>query len=162
MLQFLAHWTWWQKALLAALLSVPLMPAIPFFVKGFGMRPEALLCGWLLGTAFGFVVLSQTSSSMDTKDLFTPLYPFLGVLIVGMIFGSGANILFAQSSAGAPNSSLAFGIFNMAGVFGYLLVWLGGKYFPAYFEKADFSWINLSGIILTGIGVALCIYTPNK
>lgn len=157
-MNFLMNLGWLGKSVTAMICIIPLMLMFNFFGKNYGVKPESLMCSWFIGVAIGIAVSVWRFEVFNSVDLYTPLIPLLIVVLLGILIGTPANILLAHAVPKAPNPALPFTIVNIGSVLAYMLAPAMAILLPRYFDKIQFSLINLVGILMVAIGMGLVMY----
>lgn len=158
MLQIVAHWPWWLKTIIAVLCFVPTGPLLLFLNKRYGVTGEAFMFAWFLGIVLSFFWMVHTSSTMETRNLFTPLLPLLLVALAGFMIGGIGNVFVAQGTQQAPNAGQTAALFALGSPVLYVVMWSLSKVLPDSFPTQSFSWVNIGGILLMCAGLGLVVY----
>ena len=157
-MNFLINLGWLGKSITGMICIIPLMLMFNFFGKNYGVKPEALMFGWFLGTAIGIAISVWKFSIFDVNSLYTPFIPVLCIIFLGIFIGTPANIMIAQAVPEAPNPSLPFAIINTGSAFAYVLAPLMAIILPRHFDKMQFNLINFFGLVIIAIGIGLVMY----
>jgi hypothetical protein len=144
---------WLMKAFLAMVLFIPAFLVIPFFLKNFGVRPEATLVYSSLGTILGVIVWLGGREELSMLALSGPT---IVIILFGFI-GTAANIFFVQALASAPNPGLALAIVSSNTMPTFLMALALAALLPQYFESAAFNLRHAIGIVTVMIGIILIL-----
>ena len=145
---------WLGKSFIAMFCLIPFMLMFNFLGKNYGVRPEAAMFAWFLGSTIGIFAFSGVRSA----DITHTFLPILVIVALGIVIGGPSNILIAQAAPAAPNPALPFTIVNAASAVTFLLAPILAIALPRYFDPMSFSLINMSGIILVITGLGLVAY----
>ena len=160
-----SNFGWFGKSIISMFCFLPLLLLFNVFNK-MGVKPEAIVFGWGMGIIFGILLTATGVGVVRVENLtlsnLTPTLLMLVLVFLGGIFGTTANILWGQAMILAPNPALPFAIGGMASVIGYMITPLANKLYPKYFDPVSFCWVNLLGIIMLVIAIALVMYKPSS
>ena len=157
-MNILMNLSWLGKSVMAMFCILPMMLAFNFFGKNYGVKPEAVMFAWFAGIIIGIVFSSFRYEFFEVKNLYTPLLPILFILLLGIVIGTPGNILLAYATTGAPNPALPFTIVNSGSAIAYMLAAGLAVLLPQYFDKMEFSLINIAGIAMVVFGMGLLMY----
>jgi hypothetical protein len=149
---------WFNKSLVAALFLIPGFFAIPYFRGHYSVRPEVTLVFYMLGIAAGvsgWLVCRGNGSALMIGA------PALSITVIGLIFGSVANIMLFQAMGTAPNVGLPMAIVSTNAAIAFIITPLLVNSLPRYFavlkfarfDKVDFSLLLVIIVCMGIIGV---------
>jgi len=138
-------------SLVGMLCITPSWLGIGFFQKNFGIRPEIFMIWYFIG------VIAGSSCFLAAKGvaLFMPTGVWLAVVLIGITFGSVANMLLFAATPLAPNQGLPAAIASFASVLVFVLSF--GLYWllPSYFTSVQVDAYRILGMFLAAAGVIL-------
>lgn len=151
---------WFFKSVLAAASVTPIFLAIPLYKHRFGIDPLVFTAWYLLGAAVGNVAVW-----LHTADA-AALLPSLGVLAailgIGVVGGTLANGLLAQSVTLAPNPGLPPVIYATASLIVFVLSAVLARHLPELFKPVSAEPTRLAGIGLVLVGLWLLASRPSR
>jgi len=160
-MNLLSNMGWLGKSVTAMVSIIPIMLFFNTFSK-FGMKPEVTTFTWFIGVAIGILLIPTGISPLKVEGLvvsdFAITKPMLIMLFLGITFGSVANILLFQAVPISPNPALPFAILGLASVIAYVLCPVAGVLLPKLFPPVSLNWVNLSGLVLLAMAVAMVMY----
>jgi hypothetical protein len=149
---------WLGKSFTGMVCLVPVMLMFNFFGKNFDMRPEALMCAWMVGVSIGIM----SALKLNVLQLGnTPIIPIVVVVLLGIVVGTPANVLLAQAIPTAPNPALPFTVVNSGSVVAYILAPALAIMLPRYFDPMSFNWPQLLGVTMVIGGLGLFMFRPS-
>lgn len=158
MRDIIASMGWMSKSLILAV-GFGLFPLLFTCFMRRGVRPEVTIFWWMVGTAFGILLLSRSGGhgivTEHVEEFFVSWKSIFVILFLGATFGVVINTFYGQAVHTAPNPALASAIINSSIIALYLIAWLGYKLLPKIFPPASISWCGLGGVVLTFLGVIL-------
>lgn len=124
---------------------------IGFFEKNFHVRPEVFMIWYF----FGVVAGSSGLLGVKGVSLFVPMGVWLAIVLVGITFGSAANMLLFSATPIAPNQGLPAAVSSFASVLVFVLSW--GLYWvlPSYFAHVHIDTYHVWGMFLAVAGLIL-------
>ncbi len=142
---------WKLQSVAAMLLLVPAWLSLSLFERIYGVRGDVTAVWYFLGVVVtGFAYHLANGAGVET------LYPSTGIvlmmLLVGVVFGSAANMLAFRATSIAPNAGVPVAIVNMSAVFVFLGALALAKYWPQYFAQNSFDLRQFAGLVLTVAG----------
>ncbi|GEM_PF-1085273 len=142
---------WAVMSIIGTACITPSWLGIGFFQKNFGVRSEVFMIWYFLG------VVAGSSCFLGAKgvSLFMPTGAWLAIVLVGITFGSAANMLLFAATPLAPNQGLPAAIASFASVIVFMLslglYWL----LPSYFTNVQVDTYHILGMFLAVAGVIL-------
>lgn len=146
--------SWFGLSLLGLVLVTPGWLAIAFFGKNFHFRGEVSLIWYGLGMVVG-TVLFLLSRKTSGSALVPGMWPVIGLFLIGIVFGSLANMAIFRAVETAPNAGLPVAISNVSSILVFLAAILLARLAPKYFEAATFNPYHLLGIMLALAGITI-------
>ena len=142
---------WLMQSLIAMLLLVPAWISIGFFDRNFQVKSDIFLIWYFMGAAIASACLNGLS-----YEKIVPSCKLASVMmLIGLTFGSAANILLFRAVVIAPNPGLPVAIANVASVGVFLVSLLLCRWLPSYFSTVKIDKWSLLGVGLTIIGSAI-------
>ena len=151
------EWHWLTRALLSLAFVIPAWLSIGFFEKTYQVRGEVTMIWYFLGTSLGTFALLRLFSLVPATDLIPPFMVLLAIMGIGIVFGSLTNAFLFSSLPDAPNPAIPQAIQGSSAVLVFILSALLAVIFPQYFKAASFNLQQLTGIVLTILGIVLVI-----
>ncbi len=162
-MSFLNNLDWFGKSLVALVSLLPLLILFNSFVKC-GAKPEAIIFVWFLGAVLGIILIPLGVGIMNVPNFvlgdLAPTRTLCILLVLGMTFGTIANLLLGQAIPEAPNPAFPFAIVGSAGAVGYIIVYFISHVAPRHFDAITFSWVNFLGIVLLATAIGMIMYKP--
>ena len=160
-MEFLSNLNWFGKSLVALGSLIPLLVLFNTFVAN-GMKPEVVVFAWFLGTIVGIALIPLGFGPMKVPGLsvadFVPTLTMAIVFILGITFGTVANLLLGQAIPISPNPAFPFAIVGSAGAVGYIVTYVAAYFAPKHFSVADFNWVNFAGVALLAVAMGMIMY----
>jgi len=142
---------WLGMSIIGMLAIIPSWLGVGFFEKNFQVRPEVFMIWYFFGVIGGSVcfLVSKEISILPSISV------WLAIVIIGITFGSVANMLLFAATPIAPNPGLPAAIASFASV--VILFLSVGLYslLPSYFNHVQFDMYHFFGMILAGAGMLL-------
>ncbi|MDZ4285452.1 MAG: hypothetical protein U1A23_00830 [Candidatus Sungbacteria bacterium] len=144
---------WAVMSIVGMICITPSWLGIGFFQKNFNVRPEVFMIWYFLG------VIAGSSCFLGAKgvSLFMPTGVWLAIVLVGITFGSAANMLLFSATPLAPNQGLPAAVASFASVLVFALslglYWL----LPSYFTNVQVDTYHILGMFLAVAGVILMV-----
>lgn len=153
-MQYLLGLGWVGKSIIATLFFVPILIAMGFFGKNFGIKAEVAIICYYAGIILGTLCLALPSRLLQTQD-FKPWGALTALVLMGALLGAMGNILFFNALTEAPNPSLPAAMINLAP--GLVLVFsvMLAQWLPQFFVASKLGWHHICGLTLAVVGIVL-------
>ncbi len=151
---------WLRDTLIGLLFVVPAILAISFFRRIFNISAEVFIPWYYLGITATLFISTLVSGESLGKFIHQPKWVILGMILVGLTVGAGANIFTFRAYANSPNPGVVQAIQEAAVPLIFLSTLLLSYLLPKYFSTGGSVnvWWSLAGITLTLVGVLMLIF----
>ncbi|GEM_PF-3504762 len=147
---------WLGKSFAALVLLVPVWLLIGWYGER-GVKGEVTALCYAVGCALGMAlwIFGIPRNHELAENLAAHRTLVVAMVGVGLLFGAAIQALIYAALKDSPNPGLPLSIINASAVAVFLIAPMLAKFLPAYFKKAEWNVMTMTGVLLTVAGTAL-------
>lgn len=147
---------WFGKSAIALILLVPAWIAIHCYGER-GVKGEVTALCYGAGCALGMALwIFAVPGNRALAENFAAHRMLVAVMVgIGALLGAAIQALVYTAINESPNPGLPISVANASAVAVFVLTPILAKVLPAYFKKAEWNAMTMTGVLLTVVGTAL-------
>jgi hypothetical protein len=133
--------------------------SIGFFRKTFNIQPDVFMLWYYAGILTTLIVSNKLNGEPLSKFVEPSVWGLLGIFVIGLTIGAGANINTFRAYAIAPNAGIVQALQEVAVPLMFFLTIALSKVLPDYFKtegSVNVLW-STGGLLMTIGGVLIII-----